>query len=414
MADYELLRHDLRRYQEVMSYFKQATLSKDDHVLRTLFVDRVDAHTGEGFSMISMTKRWPTIITDFVRMKTEWTDTKEIKEKLDVTAAEASVLKTKNQLFKEWKEIFFPEIKDRVARLQVLVESRKRSVDEYRNWLKPYLARYLAIREKTEYKVSEFISDPLQTPGFGQSQAITGVRLWFWKPFSPHEKGKPEGITEKKNRHGFIIDPYDDYVKKWMKKIEARYGVHVTDKDVDKIIKKAMEKPMGTNPMMDKRVIYYIFYDAKVLLGLIRTPPPEGFETDNLMFFPIKAHVISQNVLLLHLIELWAREKYFERQINSLIGSREAEIDALERIEKEFQPEEKKGRFPPLFRRGDGHEERKESRAKPVLEKMFYTFVKRGPYETIFRERGSKMYARAIGGDWGKVTGFIMEKMQVR
>ncbi|MFH0956944.1 MAG: hypothetical protein V1813_03705, partial [Candidatus Aenigmatarchaeota archaeon] len=105
VADYELLKHDERKYREIMDYFEQG--KKDEHVLRALFIDRVDAHTGEGYSMISMTKRWPTIITDFIRLSTvkkeERSDTKKVRAALAITEAEATVLKTKNEVFEEWK-----------------------------------------------------------------------------------------------------------------------------------------------------------------------------------------------------------------------------------------------------------------------------------------------------------------------
>jgi len=408
VADYELLRHDLRRYKEVLDYFKASETSKDEHVLRSLFVDRVDAHTGEPYSMVSMARRWPTIITDFIRMESSWDDTKVIKEKLDVSMAEAAVLLTKNRLFKEWKILFLPEIKDRVARLQVLVESRRRSIDEYRSWLKPYMARYKAIREKTEAKPAEFMTNPYQTPGFGQSQATTGIKLWFWKPFTPPEKGKPEAVMEEGKRKGFVIDPYDDLVKEWQEKIAKRYEVTITEKDVDEIIKEAVSaKP---NPLLEKKVLFYVFFTADLLLGLIRTPPPEGSETDNLMFLPIKAHVFSQNILLVHLIEIWAREKHFEKQINELIGSREAEAEALEKIEKEFKPKKEKRKF---FQGPREKTIAAKSKAKPPLSKFFYLFAKKGPYEPIFKERLSKMYARGIGGKWKKIIDFIEEKMEV-
>jgi len=410
VSDFELLKHDLRRYREVLDYFKNAAHSKDEHVLRSLFVDRVDAHIGEGYSMITMAKRWPTIITDFIRMSSDLNDPEEIRKGLDVSAAEATVLLTKNQLYTEWKTLFLPEIKDRVARLQVLVESRKKSIDQYRSWLKPYVSRYKAIREKTELNPTEYISDPYHTPGFGQSQAVTGVRLWFWKGFNPAEKGKPEKIIEKGIRRGFIIDPFDDVVREWIPKIEQRYGVRITDKDVEKVIKNAVAPVESYLPSMDPKAVYYVFYNCTVILNLIRTPPPEGIETDNLMFVPIKAHIMSQNILLVHLIEIYAREKSLEKELNDLIGSRESEEEARERIEEEFVPKKMKKKRLWGARQKTSSAKR---RAKPPLQKLFNIFVKKGPYENIFYERGSKMYARAIGGEWGTITGFIMNKMQV-
>jgi len=89
VADYELLKHDERKYREILDYFKYG--KKDEHVLRALFIDRIDAHTGEGYSMISMTKRWPTIITDFIRMsdveKANRDNPDKIRKKLSISTA---------------------------------------------------------------------------------------------------------------------------------------------------------------------------------------------------------------------------------------------------------------------------------------------------------------------------------------
>ncbi|MBL7160565.1 MAG: hypothetical protein ISS93_01800 [Candidatus Aenigmarchaeota archaeon] len=409
VSDYELLLHDMRRYREVLNYFISAEKNKDDHVLRSLFVDRVDAHTGEGYSMITMAKRWSTIITDFIRMKSEWMDRDKIRKEMDVTDAEATVLLTKNKLYKEWRELFLPTIKDRVARLEVLVESRKKSIEEYRNWLKPYMARYRMIREKSELNPKTYMSDAYMTPGFGQSQALTGVRLWFWKPYSPPQKGKPESVLGKS---GFVVDPYDDFVKEWKAKIEERYNVKIPDKEVRSILKDAIT-PAGpgspSTPSMDPNTLYYVFFDMKIVLSLVRTPPPEGVETDNLMFLPMKIWVMSQNSLLIHMLEIHAREKAFERSINSLIGTRESEEEALEKIEQEFLPKKKEGRF--VGFRGSTSSAKK--RLKGPLESLFYLFVKRGPYEPVFYERVSKMYARGVGGYHGQVKDFITQKMQV-
>ncbi|MBI4181674.1 MAG: hypothetical protein HY520_01775 [Candidatus Aenigmarchaeota archaeon] len=428
VADYELLKHDFRRYQEVLDYFAAADKTKDEHMLRSLFVDRVDAFTGEGYSMISMAKRWPTIITDFIRMPPGVDDPKEIKEKVDVTMAEATVLRTKNQLYQEWKALFLPELKDRIARLKVLLDSRRKSIDEYRLWLKPYMARYKAIREQTELKPAAFMSDAFHTPGFGQAQALTGVKLWFWKPFTPPEKGKPESIKERGARHGFRIDPFDGFVRENIPRILERYGLageyggedgrvsEKMEKAVENILKEATPKvPKTYNAVMNKDVVYYTFFTADVILALIRTPPPEGVETDNLMFHPIKAHVISQNLLLLHLIEIWARERMFEREINELIGTREAEESALEAINKRFGPEvEERMRRLEGVRRAWEKGAAAKGRAQKPLSWVYGRFVRPGPYERVFKERGSKMYARGIGGDWSAVTGFLMDKMQMK
>jgi len=424
VSDYDLLAHDVRRYGEIIEYFKKAR--KDDHVLRSLFIDRVDAHTGEGYSMVTMARRWPTIITDFMRMKSEWTDPEKvttdkqvnhIMKELDVSQAEATVLKTKNELYLKWKEMFRPVVQDRYARMKAMMDARKKSIDEYKNWLKPYVARYKMMREKTEEKPTAFLSDAYVTPGFGQSQARTFVRIWIYKPYYAMQKGKAEtvrfsGIMAKKTKDGkpnkravleqFQVNPYDHIVKAEIPKINLQYGVEVTDDIVYDIMAKGL-----ANGDIDPHTLYYMVIDAKITLDLIKTPPPQGSELDNIVFAPIRLWVMSQNVYLLHLIEVWAREKHFENYVNQMLGTADMEEKIRQHVEDELEGKEpvveKKPRFPKLnktggiFKKGGG--------------RLFDAFVKKGPYEPIFAERISKMYMRVAGGEYGKVTGFLLEKM---
>ncbi|RLJ08434.1 MAG: hypothetical protein DRP12_00570 [Candidatus Aenigmatarchaeota archaeon] len=399
VADYELLSHDARRYREILDYFLAG--KTDETVLRSLFVDRVDAYTGEGYSLITMARRWPTIITDFIRMKEEWTDIDTIRRELDVSQAEATVLKTKNELYKEWKKLFFPTVKERYARIMALLEARKKSIEEYKNWLKPYIARFKMIREKTEEKPTAFLGDPLMTPGFaGQTQGYSEIRIWVWKPITPAEIRKPSLV---KGQKGFVVYPYDDLVKEWKKKIEERYGVEITDEEVENILKKAVEN----GDIVPERP-YYELFDISFKINFYKSPPPEGIETDNPMIY-IKTWFMSVNVLLMHLIELYAREKVFEKYVNELIGAKEIEEEVMKKVEEEFEEKkEKKKRIRLEKMRG------RVERLRGLLKRFVHFWIRPGPYETVFYERISKGFARGCGADYGMITGFFREKMGIK
>lgn len=405
VADYELMQHDLRRYREIINYFRQG--QKDEHVLRSLFVDRVDVYTGEGYSMVTMAKRWPTIITDFIRMKSEWTDIDTIKRELDVSQAEATVLKTKNELYKEWKQMFFPVVKERLARLETLVKARKKSVEEYRKWLKPYITKYKAMRETSEKALSYYISDPFSTPAFGTSDALTGTRIWCWIPLSIVEKRKMEALREVKGKGtNFVIDPYDDIVKEWKKRIEEKYKVEITDEEVRDILENAVRKsPQAYCSQMDPAHLYYIFFDIFIVLNTLKTPPPEGLELDNIMFIPINIWYMSHNILLIHILEIYAREKAMIKYINEIIGTEEIEKEEAKKIEALFEEkkEEKKNET----------WEKTKKKLKIWGEKFAYFFIKPGPYETIFFERVSKAYSRGGGKYWKQMIDFLKELMQI-
>lgn len=420
VTNYELIAHDVRRYREMLDYFIAAEKEGDQHVLRSIFVDRVDAFTGDGYSLISMAKRWPTIITDFIRMKEEWTDPKKyktdieqrnvIRRELDVSMAEATVLKTKNELFREWKKLFFDVVKDRYARLKNLADARKMSIYRYREWLKPYIAKFKAMRESTEAEKRQAFSplkSPFHTPGFGQAGAFTGVRLWAWKFIIPTEFRKPEIPTTEKN-YGFAVNPYDDLVREWKEKIEKHYDIEpFTDEDIENIIKRSAKEPGGD---MFRFCLYYALFDIDVLLQLIKTPPPKGIELDDITFF-VRGWIVSQNVLLLHLIELEARERKLEEYINTLIGAKELEDKIREDVEKEFV-KERVERFKKI--------KMLKERAKPLFKKMekgadkvVHVFVKRGPYETVMKERITKVYTRVIGPYYAQIIDWLKYKSGV-
>jgi hypothetical protein len=424
VADYELMRHDARRYGEMLDYFKKG--QKDQHVMRSLFVDRVDAFTGEGYSLVTMAKRWPTIITDFIRMKEELEDVGEIRKDLDVSQAEATVLKTKNELFKEWKKMFLPTVKERYARIQTLVKARQRSIDEYKKWLKPYLAKYKSMKEGTEKGDWSYVDNAFSTPGFGTMDAWTFIRVWVWRPFNVVEAGKPEGLLGKGPEGKFMVDPYDDFVRHWKKEIEKHYDVTITDEDVKEILKKAVDPRQaetGHCTKMESQAMYYLLFDMKIILSTMKSPPPEGVEMDNLMYYPLKIWVMSQNSLLIHLLELHARQKWMDRYMDEIIGARTIEEDIYRKVEVELgerkaeDKKEKGERFLDRIRpRYATVVDKKTGKTdfKPNLMMRFVRFfVKPGPYEPVFFERLSKMYFRASGFYYKQMVDVIKGAMGI-
>jgi hypothetical protein len=412
VTHYELMAHDARRYREILDYFKKG--QKDEHILRSLFVDRVDAYTGEGYSMITMAKRWPTIITDFIRMKTALDDINAIRKELDVSQAEATVLKTKNELYKEWKELFFPVVKERYARIRTMVDARKRSIDEYKQWLKPYITRHRMMKDLPEDKASVFVTNPIMVPGFGQAAMFSGVRLMVWRPFNPIEPGKPEYFIEKKKSGNFQIDPYDNFVKKWIKRIEYKYSVRITDRDVKELLgewtSSSTEKPIAE--MYPER-LYYIVFDILVMRSVIKTPPPAGGELENLMLSPLRTILVSQNILLLYLLEMRAIEEKFDNDVNELIGAPELEEERMAEVERMFDEKAERKRFESLKSFSRGMKRFGRGVRKPFRYLARYV-IKPGPYETNFKERVTKVYMVNSGGIYGGMVDYWKKEFGVK
>jgi hypothetical protein len=221
---------------------------------------------------------------------------------------------------------------------------------------------------------------------------------------------RPDGST---GSVPFLENPYDDLAKDYKRRIEEYYKVEITDDEVWwGVIEPALASPIGINPSMSSSVLYYAFFEVNFVLSLLKTPPPESIEADNLMYWPIKAWFMSQNVLLVHLIEVYARNKALDHYVADMIGAKEKEEEILKRVEAEFAPkapEKRQGlkRFVSRVNRGG-------SRINKALDRFVHVFVKRGPYEIIFYERISKMFARGMGGYYGQQIGFVQGKMGVK
>ncbi|MCX6817922.1 MAG: hypothetical protein NTU57_03615 [Candidatus Aenigmarchaeota archaeon] len=421
VADYELLKHDERKYREILDYFKMG--EKDQHVLRALYIDRVDAYMGEGYSMVTMTKRWPTIIGDFLKMQDEWTDTKLIREKLRVTNVEANVLKTKNELFKEWKKLFFPDVRERYGRIKNLLDSRKRSVDEYREWLKPYFNKLKLIREESELKdAATDFTDPLKF-GFTPNGEVN-AKLWFWKPIRPEETGKPliiQGWGE--------IPIFDDWVKDMLPALEAKYEVKWTEKEVKKFV---AEKQRGTPSSrtskrkelltiypaqdIDERFLYYFFVDLDYQCQYKKgSTGPMVIEDQYWHFHPF---LLSKNVILFMLLELASKNKKLKLEIEKIIGVKSIEDEYIKKAEEDYrlksehvEKDEKKT----LANWKDNWEGSKISwkarrrKLKKTLQPLLKFFFKPGPYEINVAERVSKTYGLYFGAQVEEMRELIKE-----
>lgn len=418
VADYELLKHDERKYKEILDYFEMG--KKDEHVLRALFVDRVDAYMGEGYSMITMTKRWPTIIGDFLKMKSEWKDTTVIRDNLKVTQVEANVLKTKNELFLEWKKLFFPDVRERYARIKNLLESRRRSVDEYREWLKPYLNRFKMIREEAE--ISDAASDLTEITKLSFTpQGEVNAKLWFWKPIRPEEMGKPIIIS------GWGEIPiFDDWVKENIPALEAKYDVEFSEGEIKKFIE-GYKKGRGfyakrtelltvyPAPPIDERFLYYFFIDLDYVCQYKKgSTGPMVVEDQYWHFHPF---LVSKNFMLFILLELEYKKKRFREEIEKLIGVSKEEEKWMERVKEQYPGEEgkKKGeeklskRWKKSWKETKIRWIRRRRRLKKALAPLLKFFIKPGPYEINVAERITKTYANYYGAQTEELRDLIKE-----
>lgn len=439
VADLELLMHDERKYREFLHYFGYRTFSelpddmkknisyppndgdfiffgekgpdskKDDskliegtvkkntdaHALKAVFIDQVDAHTGEGIAMRNIVARWPTLITDFMKLADEDTDVEKMMKKLDVSKAEAVVLVTKNKLYQEWKRLFGPEIKRRYKRITELVTSRKKSVEEYREWLKPVIARHKMIAEGLGSEGGRESFSTLWLKHESQAISVAEIELWTWKDVGPVAeifKGGTEEIarlTEGIEKATSKL-PYDA----WTRKNLIFHPKHGLIADYPWITEEWVKKQIaGFYPPQNRwllpQKLYYAFFIIKV--ERINFRMPTGAESEDADMY-VNAVFLSQNALLAKLLELRAKQAEVNRYVDELIGVGPARVEgkALSFNDSDFW---------------------KPFRGFFDWFNLNFEFSKGGPYERDFEDRYTKYYAPGVMDKYRQITGFIKQKM---
>ncbi len=460
ISDYELAKHDLRKYKEILNYFEAVAKAKKnpnkekrieavaraEHTLRAMFVDQVDMHTGEGVSLRSIAPRWSTIISDFMRLTDEDDEVEKIRKRLGVSRAEAVILNTKNQLYFQWKDFFGDAAKERYETLLKLVESRKKSIDEYKEWIKPYIARFKALKVGMERK--EVTADLMKSYAdvTGQSTYANKIILWAWRPFKTMEPRR-HGIAREGKVKQFTLDPYDDFVRHqfilsektglankdyypWLKnKIseeEAKKLQIVKEGTIkpeeatvaDKMVEKIKEKWLAYSMRLDPNELYYSFMQMTVYRLGIRL---QAGEVEDITF-TVNSRLLSQNILLVKLLELECRDIELERYIEQMMGTKTAD-EAID-VEKISGRE-----YPALF--GEKPKEEKgdmESFADEIKDfvssivevltgagrfELPTWFIKKGHYEKNWKDRISKNYLKPLGQHFGDIINWLKAKSGV-
>ncbi len=442
VGDYELLNHDLRKYKEYLDSFEElekAADKKDEktakeklQTFRSIFIDQVDVHTGEGVALKLIAARWPTIIVDFMRLKESDTDPRKISSDYNVTEAEGVVLATKNKLFVEWKKMFKTTVQERFVRLKQLVEARKKSIDEYRQMAKPYIMRFKGIRELGETEEGRGIirSVSWMRPST-QAVSIEVAEVWAWKPFVIPELHKAyfEAIDEK------VSIAKSDFPQEFKDEIRENLGAEKLQDTIQK-------SPTGVEPL-DKWVLYFRgelekYYRENYNVNVTLTTKDlidvrndfvgsyskkgwqatkyfqtmeiptfrtvfrgaDGSEFEDLTFgdssYQMQLSLDTQNVILIRMLELKIKEKEFESYISDMLG----ETAGGKKIEEMFKED-----YPYLNKKKDEPVKEKKTPAdRPImtLDKIVnkfaqnIEFIKPGNYEVDFVDRVSSVYFKEM------------------
>jgi hypothetical protein len=430
VSDFELVNHDVRKYKEIMGYFND----KNEHSLRAMFIDQIDVHNG-GMAMVQMVQRWSTLIMDFQQLTDDDISVDGIAKRLKIPKAEAVILKTKNLLYKEWKKLFKTATVSRYERLLALVHAREKSIDEYKEWLKPYVVRFKRLRAGHSDKDARHDMLKSFVDITGQTTFTNYIRFWTWKFFKPVETRK--AAIEKTTK--WWVEPYDRFTRENFvihptKGLAAIYpwlldpwkpGVKGKEFTADKLVeklKKRIEAGLEA-PAMRSYYMYYSFNDLIVKRVGIRTPTGEQED----ITFNMKGYLYSQNIMLVKRLEMKCREIELNRYIDTILGLKINNKSSADIAKKEFpnvydvKEEEKKTGIHKII---DDIRNKKTSvntwfgdknhaLKKPNVPGKFM-FFKPGPYEFDFGERINKGYLVPLGGYY-HVTweGFLKKHMNI-
>lgn len=241
--DIELIKHDLRRLEEVQSHFKE----NDEHVLKSDFVDLVDRNTDQ-LSLISLatTGKFPTIVVDFYKISEE----DDIK-KLKISQTEKGILKKKWRLYMYWKEKYGKEINEKVDMLREQLNSRKASLRMYNDLLEPYVKAIHRIKfAESEYSG---LDDPNMIEGYDYS--VGGIELFAWKTISYEKEFEWKEGGRKTAKYRSVREPFFLFLEIKIKrksraeegrrkeKLEIVFDAYIkTGKDIEDIKKKIKER----------------------------------------------------------------------------------------------------------------------------------------------------------------------------
>jgi len=416
VSDYELLAHDVRKYKELLKIIK----TNDEHSLRAMFIDEVDISTGPN-AIKSIVVRWPTIIADFMTLGEKMPaeeNVDKIKDELKISRAEAVILSTKQRLYNNWKEIFIPEVENRFRRLVAQMNSRKKSIEEYKSWLKPLIARHRLYKEGLS--ASNIIKETLTTPYHSPAQAISTntTSIVAWQPFVGVEPRAGSLSINDLIKSG--INPYDKFTKEKLifnrEKGLAKEHPWIMN-NIEFVEEKIREITNPKNEWMKENRLYYVF--LQITCDRVVMKSPSGFELEDITFHT-KNWLVSQNVLLVLLLELKIMQEEFNREINQLLGiTNEDEIKSEEEIDKiiEGWKKESKKEKPNKFKELKEKFLNIKTRFSKIFESLGLdtAFSRLGPYEHNFNDRFTNMYLPPLAVDFYRphVVSYLLKEAGV-
>lgn len=333
VADLELVEHDVRKYEDYAKDLREAK-SKDKEErkraqmrLKSVFVDEVDHHTGgsrEGnpgrlsMAFLRNSNIMPTIVDDFMEMESA-EDVKKKERLKNLPTVEKRVLEVKYKAYEDWLKVLESTIKNRLERMHQLKRSREKTLDEYREWLKPYIVRHKFIEEMLQHDSLRkgFTTHILRSQG--NAVSFGEAKIWFWKPlFMAEDRPIQAEIVAKDDR----LKPMDEWAEQNLI-FNFKSGLiadfpWITKDWVEEYVDNKKGVVKGTGPAkITKADPYYNFLLMTYEKALIRFPSGEEEEDGE---FKCSNFVMSMNIMAAKVLEQKATEQDMENYVDDVLG----------------------------------------------------------------------------------------------
>jgi len=369
ISDTELIAHDYRKYKQFFDIIRKIEeleeklkkekdekikeeIKKQESLLRSVFIDQVDIHTGD-FSIVSLARtRWPTLISDFLQLENEEVAEEVLKKLKNITTAEAILLAKKNKLYLEWKKMFFEAVKERFERVKNLLEMRKFSIESYKEMVRPLIKKWLSYQEFIPSKTV-----PWAKPA-SMAQAVESTTFWMIKPipFSQYEaeeiyyESKLKNLKELGIKNEEILEKLGVEKKEIAEIISKRlpvepsidritlvgllvlnehFNLDLNLRDLIEIRNFLIEKTKArVGEEVWKLSPYYVFFEISIDRTIFKMP--DGSEIED-VWLQISPYLVSQNIAILILLQEKMLNKHIDDVANKFLG----EVKKIEFEKKE-------------------------------------------------------------------------------
>jgi len=193
----------------------------------------------------------------------------------------------------------------------------------------------------------------------------------------------------------FQIEPYDDVVKHFIPAIEKRHGIKVTKEDVLEARNRLYEEGSPT-------YTWYVLVHFPI--SIMHFKLPSGLDVEDIDFKKLSVVFLTQNILLVKLLEIIAEEKKIDTYIDELLGKRVMVDGVVKEIDELLHQD-----FPEVYPKPKLEEPKKsafsafKSSVKTSFRALELTLNKtfgfklaffKGPYDPFFHDRMTYSFGR--------------------